>query len=326
MLARVGSLVMAALVALAPAIVLAQLPPGMPNMEELMRQYGAGAPGKPPAGRTGGAATPAPPGVPVPPDSPLIAAFERLDGAKTYRQVIEMTSTDPRALEMMRQMGMDRMDKTVVKPNQQVISFHLAMPATYLPPGQVDDWEVRAVIKGNRLARKFSTPSEQKILAMQRASVAKQLAQADMAASMSIAQSAFMGPMGAISAGVQAASVVLSHAAAASTLKQAEDFFKWTCSDAPARASEARSRDSVTFTDLVDLGERTDGDVPVHGYRFFVREQGQYHGPVEVDIARGSGLPTRFAMSEPSSGGGMIMHYYDYDQPATIELPPCMAK
>ena len=76
----------------------------------------------------------------------------------------------------------------------------------------------------------------------------------------------------------------------------------------------------------MDLGERTDGDVPVHGYTFFVREQGQYHGPVEIDIARDTGLPTRFVMSEPSMGATMVMRYYDYDQPATIELPPCLAK
>jgi hypothetical protein len=82
----------------------------------------------------------------------------------------------------------------------------------------------------------------------------------------------------------------------------------------------------VAFTDLVDLGERTDGDVPVHGYRFFVREQGQYHGPVETDIARATGLPTRFAMSEPSMGASMVMHYSDYERPATIEFPACLSQ
>ena len=76
----------------------------------------------------------------------------------------------------------------------------------------------------------------------------------------------------------------------------------------------------------MDLGERTDGDVPVHGYQFFVRERGQYHGPVEVDIARATGLPTRFVMLEPTMSATMTMRYYDYDRPATIEVPPCLAK
>ena len=61
-------------------------------------------------------------------------------------------------------------------------------------------------------------------------------------------------------------------------------------------------------------------------YQFFVQEQGQYHGPVEIDIARGTGLPTRFVMSEPSTGATMTMRYSDYDRPATIEAPSCLAK
>jgi len=108
--------------------------------------------------------------------------------------------------------------------------------------------------------------------------------------------------------------------------KKGRDFFKWTCADAPAGTSGNHTPDGVAFTDLVDLGERTDGDVPVHGYRFFVREQGQYHGPVETDIARATGLPTRFAMSEPSMGASMVMHYSDYERPATIEFPACLSQ
>jgi hypothetical protein len=143
---------------------------------------------------------------------------------------------------------------------------------------------------------------------------------------MSLAQAALGGPLGAISGAVQLASMVASHAAAAEALKKGREFFQWTCADAPAGASASRSPDSVTFSDLVDLGERTDGDVPVHGYRFFVRQQGRYHGPVEVDIARATGLPTRFVVSEPSMGATMVMRYYDYDRPATIEIPPCLTK
>jgi hypothetical protein len=47
---------------------------------------------------------------------------------------------------------------------------------------------------------------------------------------------------------------------------------------------------------------------------------------MEVDVARASGLPTRFVMSEPSMGATMVMHYSDYDKPAQIEIPPCLAK
>jgi hypothetical protein len=226
----------------------------------------------------------------------------------------------------MQQMGgMDHFDKATVKPDTQYITFHMSIPAIDLP-GKSDDWEVRSVIKGKRMARKLDTPAEPRILALQEAAAAQQMAKVDMYAAMSLGEAALGGPLGGISGAVQLASMAFSHAEAAAALKKGRQFFQWTCADAPAGASARHSPDSVTFTDLVDLGERTDGDVPVHGYQFFVREQGQYHGPVEVDIARATGLPTRFVMSEPSMGATMVMRYSDYDRPATIELPPCLAK
>jgi hypothetical protein len=129
------------------------------------------------------------------------------------------------------------------------------------------------VIQGKRMARKFDTPAKPRILALQEASAAKQMAMADMYAAMSLGEAAASGPLGAISAVVMIASTALSHAEAAAALKKGRDFFEWTCADAPASAT-------------ADLGERADGDVSVHGYQFFVQEQGQYHGPVEVDIAQ----------------------------------------
>jgi hypothetical protein len=38
MFTRAGSTLLAVLVALAPGMAIAQMPPGMPNMEEMMRQ------------------------------------------------------------------------------------------------------------------------------------------------------------------------------------------------------------------------------------------------------------------------------------------------
>jgi hypothetical protein len=324
MVTRAGSTLIAAIVALAPAIAWAQLPPGMPNLEEMMRQQGMGAPGGPPAGRAGRPAAPAPPGVVAPADSPLIKAFERLDAAQAYRVVMDMTTTDSRMRQMMQQTGMGRMDKAVVRPDTQLVSFHMIMPAVEAP-GQNDDFEVSAVIKGRRMARRFDSPQKDRILAYQQAQVDKQLAQMDAMAGMALVQALANGPLGAAGAATTIMAVAAGHSMAAASMKKAREFFEWSCSDRPADA-QARSRDNVTFTDVVDLGDRTDGDVPVHGYTFFVREQGRYNGPVEVDVARGTGLPTRFVLADPDGRGTMIMRYSDYDQPATIEIPPCLAK
>lgn len=108
--------------------------------------------------------------------------------------------------------------------------------------------------------------------------------------------------------------------------KKGRDFFKWTCADAPAGTiGQSHPRWRGIHRPRRSRGAH-DGDVPVHGYRSFVREQGQYHGPVETDIARATGLPTRFAMSEPSMGASMVMHYSDYERPATIEFPACLSQ
>jgi hypothetical protein len=322
MIRLVGSVVTAALVTLASASAFAQAPSVTPNIEELMRQSGLGGDSGARPRRSG---TADPPGVPVPADSPLMTAFQRLESAKAYRVRMEMSTTDERARQSMQQMGMDHFDKAVVKPDTESVTFHMSIPAID-QGGKPDDWEVRSVIKGKRMARKFDTPAKARLLALQEASLAKQMAQADMYASMSIAQAAAGGPMGWVSGAVQLAAMAASHAQAANALKKGREFFEWTCSDTPAGASASHSPEGTTFTDLVDLGERSDGGVSVHGYRFFVRQQGQYHGPVEVDIASSTGLPTRFAMSEPSMGASMVMRYSDYDRPAEIEIPPCLTK
>ncbi|HEY4230497.1 MAG TPA: hypothetical protein VGO79_10015, partial [Thermoanaerobaculia bacterium] len=100
MAARIRSLLATLAVALGvavPAAAFGQAPPDTPNLDELMRQ---GMPGRPQHSASSGA-----PGVPVPADSPLITAFRRLDTAKTYRVVMEMSTTDPRAQQAMQQMG-----------------------------------------------------------------------------------------------------------------------------------------------------------------------------------------------------------------------------
>ena len=55
-----------------------------------------------------------------------------------------------------------------------------------------------------------------------------------------------------------------------------------------------------------------------------VKEKGQFHGPVRLDVADDSGLPVRLELADPGSPGRMTMDYYDFDQPAEIEVPPCM--
>ena len=130
----------------------------------------------------------------MPPDSPLIAAFQRLDAATAYRVRMEMSTTDPRAQQAMQQMGgMDHFDKAMVRPDTQYISFHMSIPAIDAPR-QVRRLGGARVVKGKRMARKFDTPAEPRILAHPGGAIAKQLAQTDMTAAMSLGQAAWAVP------------------------------------------------------------------------------------------------------------------------------------
>lgn len=46
---------------------------------------------------------------------------------------------------------------------------------------------------------------------------------------------------------------------------------------------------------------------------------------VEVDVARATGLPTRFTVADAGGSGSMVLRYYDYDRPVEIPIPPCIA-
>jgi hypothetical protein len=193
---RTGAIVVAALVAVLPAVTVAQappgMPPGMPSMEEMMRN----APGGPPGARGRRPEAPAPPGVPVPLDSPLMAAFQRLDDARTYRVRMDMVVSDPRMQQMAAQAGMGRIDKAVVRPDTQLITFSMRMPATDLGPGKFDDWDVRAVVNGARAARKLDSAAVPRLLALQEAKMAQQLAMLDMMSLSTLAQAAAGPPSG----------------------------------------------------------------------------------------------------------------------------------
>ena len=142
---------------------------------------------------------------------------------------------------------------------------------------------------------------------------------------MAIARSALMGPLGGVSAAMTAGMTAMAHAQAAAALKQAHAFFTWQCSDAPAGASAKRDPASVQFTDLTDLGPQTIGGVTGNGYHFYVKENGRFDGPVRVLVARESGMPRRFEFADPRGGGKMAMNYSDFDKPAKIDLPSCLA-
>jgi|SRR5579872_6024686 len=260
-------------------------------------------------------------GVPVPADSPIFSAFEQLQKQAVYHQRMTILVNDPRMEQIMAQMGFAPAETTTAGDTKQV-SMHFKMPVH----GQAEDFELRAVTRNGRLAKKWISPASGRILKEQDASIAKQLAESEEHAATSIAKNISMGPMGLASAGVSAAAAAANVAEAGRIRKQAHDFFEWSCMDAPAQKAAAQRREPPPLTDLRVVGDQTLDGVAVTSYEFFVHEGGKFQGPLQMHVAKETGLPMRISMTDPRAGGSMQMDYYGFNQGGDIEIPPCFTE
>ena len=259
-------------------------------------------------------------GVPVPVDSPLMQAFERLGQQNVYRQRIAIHASDPRMEEMMAQMGFGPAEMTTVGDVKQV-SMRFKFPVE----GQPQDFELRTVRGNGRMAKKWVSPASAAIIAKADAQIAKQLAQAEEQAAKSVARNLANGPLGLVSAAMSTGAAAANAAAAASLSKQVHNFFEWSCMDAPD-AAPVDKHGPPPLTDLRVLGDQTVNGEAATEYEFFVRQDGKFQGPVQMFVAKESGLPLRMTMNEPHGAGGMQMDYYGFNQEGDFERPACFAK
>ena len=66
--------------------------------------------------------------------------------------------------------------------------------------------------------------------------------------------------------------------------------------------------------------------VAVTSYEFFVHQDGRFQGPVQMYVAKDTGLPVRIGMSDARAGGGMQMDYYGFNQGGDFEVPACLSE
>ncbi|MBZ5572814.1 MAG: hypothetical protein LAO09_13165 [Acidobacteriia bacterium] len=260
-------------------------------------------------------------GVPVPEDSPVFNAFRQLDKQNGYRVHMDMKASDPRMAKMMAEgMGMGPIEK-LVKGGVIQTSMHWKMPAMDMR-GQVDDWEIKAVVKDGRGARIFNTPAKDRILKYDDQMIAMQEAMLERQATMAIAQALAQGPMGAISAGLAASQVAQGLVMAAGARKQARDFFAWKCMEGAGGGQSAEKRANL-LTDLKNLGDETVNGTSTSAYEFYARDGDKLRGPVRFYVAKDTGLPLRLAMTDPEGHGSINMDY-DYSSVPDIEVPNCL--
>ena len=259
-------------------------------------------------------------GVPVPLDSPLFDAFRKLEQQSVYHQRMTFTSSDPQMAQMMAQMGFSPAE-TITAGDTKQVSMHFQMPAL----GKVEDFELRTVIRNGRLAKKWISPDSDRILKEQDEKLAKDLAEQEARAASSIAKNAASGPLGWASSAMSAAGAAASAGAAAHLKRQAHEFFEWTCMDSSVSATASESRkEPPPLTDLRVVGDQTLDGVSVTAYEFYVRQGGKFQGPLQMYIAKDSGLPMRIGMNDARSGGGMQMDYFGFNEGGDFEIPACL--
>lgn len=264
---------------------------------------------------------PKPAGVPIPLDSPIMQAFEKLQQQKVFHQRMAITANDPKMQQMMAQMGFMPAEILTVGDMKQV-SMRFKFPVD----GKSTDFELRSVSGNGRGATKWFSPAKDEILAKQDASIAKQLAESEAQAASSIAKDLAMGPAGIASAAMQGASAGANAAEAAAVKKQAHDFWEWQCRNGGAQASPEATHTPPPMTDLRAIGDDNIDGVAVTGYEFYVQQNGRFQGPMQMYIAKDTGLPARLGMNDPRMQGSMEMDYFGYNDSANFEVPDCLAK
>lgn len=263
-----------------------------------------------------------PAGVPVPEDSPLFNAFKQLEKQPAYRMTMTAEPNDPRMAQMAaRGMGFSPAE-TVVKGGARQVTMHMKMPAID-QPGTIDDWEIRAVVQNGRGARLITSPAVPRIMKLSEQMLAMQMAMLERQAGSAMAQAAAQGPMGAIQAGTIAAQMVIGIVEGPRVIKKEKDFFSWQCMP-QLGGGQSGGQKTNQLTDMRLLGDQAVGGRSTTAYEFYVRDGERFQGPVQMFVAKDSGLPLRIEMTDPQGRGSMHMDY-SFDQVNDIEVPACMA-
>jgi hypothetical protein len=266
------------------------------------------------------------PGVPMAADSPVYTSYKLLQAQGSYRIVITMQAAGPQMAQAAAEGFVIKSIQTDVKGDVHRSVMHWSMPASdargRFMPGVIDDWEATGVVQNGMSARRLYSPTgTPRILVMDAAEAAQQLAMYDQMMGAAVVRQAAEGPIGMAVAAMDVGLIAATHVEVAATLKKARDFFSWRCEP---QAQSTAQQTLPGLTDLTVVGDDTINGVAVSKYDFYVRDGGKLNGPVHLTVAKDSGLPMRLEMTDPGGMGSMTMDY-DTTTPVDIEIPPCMA-
>jgi hypothetical protein len=303
-----------------------QMPPMTPEMQKRIQEMmqKRQQQGQQRGGKEGGQPQVKPPGVPVPLDSPLYAAYRALEQQAGYRVHMNLISNDPRVAQMAAAgVGMKGAPEMAVRGNTREVIMHMSIPATDVP-NTIDDWEIHGLVQNGRAARLITSPAVPRLMKLADEKLAMQMAMLNAQASSAVARAAAQGPLGMISAAMTAAQTALADVEAPRLLQKAKDMFTWQCMPSPAGQQDGGEKTAAPLTDLKAIGDQAVDGTAATAYEFYVRNGDNFQGPVHLLVAKDSGLPLRLEMIDPQGRGGVQMNY-DVTKAPDIEIPPCLA-
>ncbi len=265
----------------------------------------------------GVALPPRPPsGIPAPEPNAVTAAYRALAAVGAYRARLTIVPPAEEAAQLAAAgTGLGAIERAVVAPDLESARMTARVPAA---DGRVADWELTAVIRGPRWARRLVGPAG---AAPAPDALARQRAIAQTLSAMTAALARTSGAMTLLD--VAGATGQASLAGAPPAGGRPDDLRAWQCEPLPPAGAAAGAR-AARLTDLRLLGvRRLDDQVPVRSYEFYVLEAGTLYGPMVLHVGD-TGLPLRLEMT-PTRAGSMRVDYFDFGAPIRIDVPGCLA-
>jgi hypothetical protein len=277
----------------------------------------------------------------------IMASFSKLEKLKSYRIKTTMTPSSQFAqqMEMAKQLGMDMeklMLQEVINPNLRKIIMEVPvvstpgmpsvanmqdmknMPQNVPPMGSVQMKAYRmkmyGVSNGSGFATYLDCPECQQAIddAMR-----QQMREYLKNLTLSLVTSVEGGPTALITLAMISAAEIPIEKKILEKEEEGARLNQWKCRDAKVERSDKTS--SPNLMNAKATGKAMVGAEEAKSYVFsVVDENSRKEMPMTLCVSASSGLPLKIAMSQPQ--GTMIMEYYDFNAPVTIDLPDCMKK
>jgi hypothetical protein len=277
----------------------------------------------------------------------IMASFSKLGTLKSYRikTTMKPSSQFAQEMEMAKQLGMNMEKLTlqeVINPNLRKIIMEVPVVSTPGMPslGNMQDMKnmpqnipsmgsvqmkayrmkMYGVSNGSGFATYLDCPECQQAIDDE---MRQQMREFVKDLTLSLVTSVEGGPTALITmAMISAAQMPIAHKVLEKEEEEAS-LNQWKCRDVKVEGSDKRP--SPNLMNAKAAGKAMVGAEEAKSYVFSVTdENSRKEMPMTLYVSASSGLPLEIEMSQPQ--GTMLMEYYDFNAPITIDIPDCLKK